>query len=141
MADAGDPTQEHDGTGSKYGPRLTFAEREALARQAVTDRANALEDPGTGQAFILLGWIPPLIIAAIGSVIVGLRTGSLGALAAVLIGGTVAGYIASLVILFTVGHSLEQRRAGSLMAKALIGLVVVVGIAAASTVVIVVDRG
>ena len=141
MADAGDPTQEHDGTGSKYGPRLTHAEREALARQAVTDRANALEDPGTAQAFILLGWIPPLITAAIGSVIVGLRTGSLGALAAVLIGGTLAGYIASLVILFTVGHSLEQRRAGSLMAKALIGLVVVVGIAAAFTVAIVVDRG
>lgn len=141
MADAGDPEQKHDGTGSKYGPRLTYAEREALATQAVADRASALEDPGTAHAFILLGWMPPLITAVVGGVIVGLRTGSLGALVAVVIGGTLAGYIASLVILFTVGHSAEQRRAGSLMANAVIGLVVVAGVAAASTVAIVVDRG
>lgn len=80
MADAGDPKQKHSGTRSRYGPRLTHAEREALATQAVTDRTNALEDPGTAQAFIFLGWIPPLITAVIGGAIVGLRTGSLGAL-------------------------------------------------------------
>ncbi len=141
MSTAGDPKQKHKGTGSKYGPRLTFAEREALANQAAASHATALEDPGTGQAFILLGWIPPLITAAIGSVIVGLRTGSLGALAAVLIGGTVAGYIASLVILFSVGHSLEQRGAGSLIAKAFVGLVLIVGVGAACWVAITVDRG
>ncbi len=58
-----------------------------------------------------------------------------------LIGGTVADYIASLVILFSVGHSLEQRRAGSLIAKAFVGFVLVVGVAAAGWVAITVDRG
>jgi hypothetical protein len=141
MATTGDPKQKHDGTGGKYGPRLTYAEREALADQAAADRTTALEDPGSAQAFIFLGWIPPLITAAIGGVVVGLRTGSLGALAAVLIGGTLAGYIATLVILFTVGHNLEQSRAGSLMAKAFVGFVLVVGVAAACWVAITVDRG
>ena len=74
-------------------------------------------------------------------VIVGLRTGSLGALILVLIGGTIAGYVASLVILFSVGHSLEQRGAGSLIAKAFLGIVLIVGVAAAGWVAITVDRG
>src|SRR3954452_15760131 len=121
MTTAGDPKGKDDGTGGKYGPRLTHAEREALAKSIIPRSGGTLEDPGTGQAFIFLGWIPPLISAAIGGVIVGLRTGSLGALAEVLIGGTLAGYIASLVILFSVGHSLEQRRAGSLIAKTFLG--------------------
>lgn len=71
----------------------------------------------------------------------GLRTGSLGALVLVLIGGTTTGYVASLVILFTVGHSLEQRRAGSFLAKPFLLFVLLVGVAAACTVAITVDRG
>lgn len=102
---------------------------------------TALDDPGTAQAVIFLGWIPPVVVALLGGVIVGFRTGSLGALVVVVIGGTLAGYIASLIILFTVGHSLQQRRAGSLVAKVFVILVVIVGAAAACTVAVAVDRG
>jgi hypothetical protein len=105
------------------------------------DQATELEDAGTAQAFIFLGWVPPLITAVIGGVIVALRTGSLGALVMVVIGGTLAGYIASLVILFTVGRSLEHRGAGSLIAKTLLSLVLLAGVAGACTVAIIVDRG
>ena len=141
MADGPDRKRQHDGDASRYGPRLTHAEREALAAAAVADRTTELEDPGTAQAFIFLGWLPPLITAVVGGVIVGLRTGSLGALVLVLIGGTIAGYLASLVILFTVGRSLEQRRAGSFVAKAFLLFVLLVGVAGACTVAITVDRG
>jgi hypothetical protein len=141
MADAGDPRQKPDGTGSKYGPRLTYAEREALEGRVAPDPGTALEDPGTAQAFLFLGWVPPLITSLVAGVIVGIRTGSLGALAQVVIGGTLAGYIASLVLLFTVGHRLEQRGSGSLLARAFVGFVLVVGVAAACWVAIMVDRG
>lgn len=141
MATSGEPEQTPEAGGDSYERRLTFAEREALASQAGAHRATALEDPGTAQALIFLGWIPPLVTAAVGGVIVGLRTGSLGALILVLIGGTIAGYVASLVILFSVGHSLEQRGAGSLIAKAFLGFVLIVGVAAAGWVAITVDRG
>ena len=141
MAAVGDPDRKDGPTERPRMPRLTYAEREALASRAAADRASALEDPGTAQAFILLGWIPPLITAAIGGVIVGYRTGTLGALAVVVIGGTLAGYIASLVILFTFGHSLEQGRPSSPVAKAFLLFALLVGVAAACTVAVTVDRG
>lgn len=74
MTTAGDPKQKDDGSGGKYGPRLTYAEREAYANSTIPRSGGALDDPRAVQAFILLGWIPPLITAAISSVIVGFRT-------------------------------------------------------------------
>lgn len=92
---------------------------------------TVLEDSGTAQVLLFVGWIPPLVAALICGLIVGLRTGSLGALVVVVIGGTLAGYIVSLIILFTVGHSLEQRRVSSWVANAFVVFVVVIGVAAA----------
>jgi hypothetical protein len=54
--------------------------------------ATALEDSGTAQALLLMGWIPPAITALISGVVVAFRTGSLGALAVVVVGGTLVGY-------------------------------------------------
>ena len=74
MTTAGDPKQKDDGSVGKYGPRLTYAEREAYANSTIPRSGGALDDPRAVQAFILLGWIPPMITAAISSVIVGFRT-------------------------------------------------------------------
>ena len=35
MTTAGDPKQKDDGSGGKYGPRLTYAEREAYANSTI----------------------------------------------------------------------------------------------------------
>ncbi len=102
---------------------------------------TVLEDTGTGCALLLLGWIPPLGAALVTGVIVAVRTGGLGALAAMLIGGTVAGYVASVITLFTVGHLLEQRGVGSRVANAFLILVLVIGVAAAIAVAASVDSG
>jgi len=74
-------------------------------------------------------------------VIVALRTGSLGDLAQVLIGGTLAGYATSVITLFTVGHALEQQGVGSRVANAFLILVMVIGVAAAIAVAVSVDSG
>jgi hypothetical protein len=102
---------------------------------------TVLEDSGTAQVLLFMGWIPPLVTAVVSGVVVAFRTGSLGSLFAVVIGGTLAGYIASLVILFSVGHSLEQRGVGSRVAKAFVVFVLVVEVAAALWVAVTVDRG
>ena len=102
---------------------------------------TVLKDSGTGCALLLLGWIPPLVAALVSGVIVALRTGSLGDLAQVVIGGTLAGYIASLLSLFTVGHLLEQRGVGARVANAFLILVLVIGVAAAIAVAISVGGG
>lgn len=102
---------------------------------------TVLKDSGLGCAFILGGWIPPLVAAGVSGVIVALRTGSLGDLAQVLIGGTVAGYVASLIILFTVGHLLERRGVGARVANAFLYLVFAIGVAAAIAVAALVDSG
>jgi hypothetical protein len=102
---------------------------------------TVLKDSGLGCAMVLGGWIPPLVAAGVGAVIVALRSGSLGDLAQVLIGGTVGGYIASLIALFTVGHLLERRGVGARMANAFLYLVFAVGIAVAITVAVSVDSG
>src|SRR5215207_4355972 len=86
---------------------------------------TVLEDSGTAQVLLFMGWIPPLVTAVVSGVVVAFRTGSLGSLIAVVIGGTLAGYIVSLIILFTVGHSLEQRGVGSRVANAFVVVVVV----------------
>jgi hypothetical protein len=101
------------------------------------DRSNrpeagtALDDPGTAQVLLFVGWIPPAITSLIAGVIVAFRTGSLGALVVVVIGGTLVGYIASLVVLFTVGHMLEQQGVGRRVANAFVVLDVAVGVVAA----------
>jgi hypothetical protein len=93
--------------------------------------STVLEDTGTGCAVLLLGWIPPLGAALVTGVIVAVRTGGPAALGAMLIGGTVAGYVASVITLFTVGHVLEQRRVRARIANAFLILVLVIGVATA----------
>jgi hypothetical protein len=102
---------------------------------------TVLEDSGTAQVLLFMGWIPPLIVAVVSGVVVAFRTGSLGSFFAVVIGGTLAGYIASLVVLFSVGHSLEQGGVGPRMAKVFVGVVLVIGVLATLWVAITVDRG
>ena len=100
-------------------------------RSNQTQEPTALDDSGTGQALILMGWIPPLVTSLIAGVIVAFRTGSLGALVVVVIGGTLVGYIASLVVLFTFGHMLQQGGVGRRVANAFLVLDIAVGVGAA----------
>ena len=94
------------------------------------DRApTALEDPGTGQAFLLLGWIPPAVAAVVGGVMVAFATGNPLALVGVALGGTVVGYITGLLVLFTFGGVLEG--VGERVANLFLVLVVAVSVAAA----------
>ena len=102
---------------------------------------TVLKDTGTGCALILLGWIPPLVAALISGVIVALRTGSLGDFAQVVIGGTLGGYVASVVTLFTVGHLLEQQGVGARVANAFLILVLIIGVAVAIALAVLVDSG
>ena len=104
-------------------------------------RRTVLEDTGTGCAFLLLGWVPPLVAAVVGGVVVWLRTGSLGALGAVVVGGTLAGYVVSVLLLFSIGHLLEQQGVGHRVANAFVMFVLVFGVVAAIAVAISVDRG
>ena len=103
-----------------------------------TEEASPLEDTGTFQAFILMGWILPAVTSLIAGVIVAFMTGSLGALVVIVIGGTLVGYIASLVVLFTVGHMLEQRGVGARVANAFLVIDVAVGVIAALVVAVLV---
>jgi hypothetical protein len=66
-------------------------------------------DAGAVQLLIFLGWVPTGVTALIGGVIVGLRTGSVGRALITVVGGTVVGWIAVLVLVFTVGWYLEQH--------------------------------
>lgn len=102
---------------------------------------TVLKDTGLSCALVLLGWIPPLVAAGVSGVIVALRTGSLGDLAQVLIGGTLFGYVASLITLFTVGHALEQEGVGARVANAFVIVVLVIGVAVAIAVAVMVDSG
>ena len=74
----------------------------------VDDRAIA-RDAGAVQLLIFLGWIPTGIAAMVSGVIVGLQTGNAGSALIVVVGGTLVGWIAMLVLVFTVGHLLEEH--------------------------------
>jgi hypothetical protein len=93
--------------------------------------ATAIEDPGTTQLVLFMGWIPPAVTALAGGLIVGFTTGSLWALAVVVIGGTVVGYIACLTILFTVGWFLQRLRVRSGIANAFLLVDLAAGVLAA----------
>ena len=73
-------------------------------------------DPGAMQLLVLLGWVPTGVTAIISGLIVGLWTGNIGSALVVVVGGTLVGWIAALVLVFTVGSFLEQagllRKAG-----------------------------
>jgi hypothetical protein len=78
--------------------------------------ASVRYDPGAMQLLVLLGWVPTGISAIVSGLIVGLRTGNIGSALVVVVGGTLVGWIASLMLVFTVGSFLEQagllRKAG-----------------------------
>jgi hypothetical protein len=90
---------------------------------------SAARDTGAVQLLIFLGWIPTGITAIISGVIVGLQTGNFGSALLVIVGGTLVGWIAMLVLVFTVGHALEQN---GLLGRAPVfeGISVVLGILA-----------
>ena len=92
--------------------------------------STALDDPGTTQAFLFLGWIPPAVAAVVGGVIVAAATGNLGALLVVALGGTIVGYVAGLVVLFAGGGFLAGR-VGERVANGFLVFVVAVSVAAA----------
>ncbi len=91
---------------------------------------TALDDTGTGYAFILLGWVPPAVAAAVGGVIGALATGDVLVFVQAFIGGTIGGYITALVLLFTVGHSLSGN-VGERVANVFLASVVAASFAAA----------
>ena len=90
---------------------------------------TALEDPGTGQAFFLLGWIPPAVAAVIGGVMVAFATGNPLAFVGVALGGTLVGYVTGLLVLFTFGGALEG--VGARVANLFLVLVVALSVAGA----------
>ena len=97
--------------------------------------ASVRYDPGAMQLLVLLGWIPAGVTAIISGVIVGVLTGNLGSALVVFVGGTLVGWIAMLVLVFTVGNALEQegllRRAGVFEAVCVVfGVVVTIAFAA-----------
>jgi hypothetical protein len=77
-------------------------------RREVGQRPKAPE-AGFVQLLFLFGWVPTGITALLGGVILGLRTGSIGRAVIVIVGGTVVGWIAMLLLVFTVGWYLEQH--------------------------------
>lgn len=78
-----------------------------------TDRrpaeASVRYDPGAVQLLVLLGWMPTGITAIISGVIVGFLTGNVGSALMVVVAGTLLGWIAMLVLVFTVGNYFEQE--------------------------------
>ena len=66
-------------------------------------------DAGAVQLLIFLGWIPTGLTAIISGLFVGLQTGNIGNALIVIVGGTLIGWIAMLVVVFTVGNALEQN--------------------------------
>lgn len=82
------------------------------------------------QMFIFLGWVPTGIAAVITGVIVGFQTGDIGRAMLVIVGGTLVGWVAMLVVAFTVGHVLEQN---GLLGRAPVfeGICLVLGVLAA----------
>ncbi len=71
------------------------------------DRSTPV-DAGGVQLLVLLGWMPTGITAIFAGVIVGLLTGNVSRAAGVVVGGTLLGWIAMLLLVFTVGNWLEQ---------------------------------
>ncbi len=71
---------------------------------------RAASDAGAVQLLVLLGWVPTGITAIISGVIVGILTGNIGSALIVVVGGTLLGWIAMLLLVFTVGNVLEQNR-------------------------------
>jgi hypothetical protein len=71
---------------------------------------TAAPDAGAVQLLVLFGWVPTGVTAIISGVIVGLLTGNIGSALIVVVGGTLLGWIAMLVLVFTVGNLLEQNR-------------------------------
>ena len=90
---------------------------------------SATRDAGAVQLLIFLGWMPTGITAIISGVFVGLQTGDVGRALLVIVGGTLVGWIAMLVLVFTVGNVLEQNR---LLGRAPVfeGISVVLGVLA-----------
>ena len=112
---------------------------EARAPADMTDHrpadASVRYDPGAIQLLVLLGWVPTGITAIISGVIVGFLTDNVGSALVVVVGGTLVGWIAMLVLVFTVGSFLEQEgllpKAGVFEAIALVfGMVVTIAFAA-----------
>ncbi len=92
---------------------------------------TSLDDAGTVQTLLFVGWIPPAVTALIGGVVLGVASGSFQTVLVVGIGGTIVGYVVSLTILFTVGRHLERRRATTRTADAFVKITVAVGVLAA----------
>jgi hypothetical protein len=93
--------------------------------------SSALDDPGTTQILLFVGWIPPAVAASVSGIILAIRTGNLWALAVVAVGGTVVGYITSLTVLFTIGWYLQRRRVRGWAIRAFVFIDVAAGVVAA----------
>ena len=91
---------------------------------------TALDDTGTVHAFFLLGWIPPAVAAIVGGVVVAFATGNVLAFFGVALGGTLAGYVAALVLIFTIGNALGGH-VGERVANGFLVSVVAVSVAVA----------
>lgn len=90
------------------------AAQQAVAQQASAEQASAKESTAEHvravQLLVFLGWMPTGLTAIISGVIVGFLTGNIGSALVVVVGGTLVGWIAMLLLIFTVGNDLEQNR-------------------------------
>ena len=114
---------------------MTPPDKETVHARAST----ALDDPGTTQAFLFLGWIPPAVAAVVGGVVVAFATGNALAFVGVALGGTLVGYVVALVVLFALGWVLAGR-VGERVANLFLVLVVAVSVAAALAVAVAASR-
>lgn len=69
---------------------------------------TALDDTGTAYAALFVGWLPGGIAALVGASVVGIVTRDWTAVWVALLGGTLAGYVVCLTLVFVVGFRLSK---------------------------------
>ncbi len=88
---------------------VALASAERASAEYASAKESAAQHVRAVQLLLFLGWVPTGLTAIISGVIVGFLTGNIGSALAVIVGGTLVGWIAMLVLVFTVGNDLEQN--------------------------------
>ena len=73
---------------------------------------TALDDTGTTYAALFGGWLPGGIAALVGASVVWIITRDWTAVLVALLGGTLAGYVVCLTLVFVVGFRLSRAASG-----------------------------
>ncbi len=91
-------------------PEAASASGEQVSAEQTFARESTAQHVRSVQILLFLGWMPTGLTAIISGVIVGFLTGNIGSAVVVVVGGTLVGWIAMLLLIFTVGNDLEQNR-------------------------------